>query len=127
MTKSEQLSSSSYNISVKENGKVTVCLIGKIDIETAPFILKKLLPEVKSKSCHSVTIDLNNVSYFDDFGALVLFELNKIALASNGKFNIINAHSKTKEILSIVNFDTDQKLTSLTRKDSSNKGEYHAH
>ena len=127
MTKSEQLSSSSYNISVKENGKVTVCLIGRIDIETAPSILKKLLPEVKSKSCHSVTIDLNNVSYFDDYGALVLFELNKIALAGNGKFNIINAHSKTKEILSIVNFDADQKLTSLTRKDSSNKGEYHVH
>lgn len=120
MTKLEQLSSSSYEISVKEKGKVIIFLIGRIDIETTPSILKKLLPEVKSKSPHSVTIDLSNVSYFDDFGALVLFELNKIPLAGNGKFNIINAHSKTKEILFIVNFDTDQKLTYLTRKDSSN-------
>lgn len=120
MTNSEQLSSSSYEISVKEKDKVIISLIGRFDIETAPSILKKLLPEVKSKSWHSIIIDLNNVSYFDDFGALFLFELKKIALAGNGKFNIINAHSKTKEILSIVNFDTDQKLTSLTRKDSSN-------
>jgi len=120
MTKFEQLSSGSYEISIKEKGKVIICLIGRIDVETTPSILKKLLPEVKSKSWRSVIIDLNNVSYFDDFGALVLFELKKIALAGNGKFNIINAHSKTKEILSIVNFDTDQKLTSLTRKDSSN-------
>lgn len=120
MTKLEQLSSSSYEISVKDKGNVIIFLIGRIDVETTPSILKKLLTEVKSKSPHSITIDLSNVSYFDDFGALVLFELKKIVLAGNGKFNIINAQSKTKEILSIVNFDTDQKLISLTRKDSSN-------
>ena len=117
MTKLEQLSSSSYEISVKDKGNVIIFLIGRIDVETTPSILKKLLTEVKSKSPHSITIDLSNVSYFDDFGALVLFELKKIVLAGNGKFNIINAQSKTKEILSIVNFDTDQKLISLKRKD----------
>ncbi len=127
MTKSEQLSSGSYDISIKDKGKIIIGLIGRIDVDTTPSILEKLLPEVKSKSLHNVTVDLKNVSYFDDFGALVLFELKKFALAATGEFNVINAHTKTKEILSIVNFDTDQKLTFLTRKDSSNKGEYHAH
>ena len=120
MTKLEQLSSGSYEISKKAKNKVIICLIGRIDVETTPPILKKLIPEVKSKSWHSVTVDLNKVSYFDDFGALVLFELKKIAFAGNGRFNIINAHSKTKDILSIVKFDTDQKITSLSGKDSSN-------
>jgi phospholipid/cholesterol/gamma-HCH transport system permease protein len=120
MAKLEQLSSGSYEISIKEKSKIVIYLVGRIDVETTPSILKKLLPEIKAITPHSLTIDLDQVSCFDDFGALILFELNKIALAENGKFDIINAHSKTKEILSIVKFDTDQKLASLTRKDSSN-------
>ncbi len=120
MAKLEQLSSGSYEISIKEKGKISICLIGRIDVETTPTILEKLLPEVKSHSFQSVIIDLHHVSYFDDFGALVVSELKKIALADSAKFSIINARSKTKEILSIVNFDTDEKIISLTKKDSSN-------
>lgn len=120
MPKLEQSSSGSYEISIKEKDKVIIFLNGRIDIVTTPSLLETLLSDVKSKSLHSITIDLHNVSYFDDFGALVLYELKKMALAANGKFNIINAHRKTEEILSIVNFDTDQKNASLKRKDSSN-------
>ncbi|MBT8356659.1 MAG: MlaE family lipid ABC transporter permease subunit [Desulfobacterales bacterium] len=120
MSKLEQSSSGSYEISIKEKDKLLICLIGRIDIVTTPSILKNLLFEVKSKSWHAITIDLNRVSYFDDFGALVLNEVKKLALATGSKFNIINADSKTENILSIVNLDTDQKNTSKTRKDSSN-------
>jgi len=120
MSKLEQSSSGSYEISIKEKDKVIIFLNGRIDIVTAPSLLEELLSDVKAKSLHSITIDLHNVSYFDDFGALVLYELKKVALAANGRFNIINAHRKTEEILSIVNFDTDKKNASLTRKDSSN-------
>ncbi|MDY6793388.1 MAG: MlaE family lipid ABC transporter permease subunit [Thermodesulfobacteriota bacterium] len=120
MTKLEQLSSGSYQISIKEKDHIVICLLGRIDVETTPSILKKLPDEVKAKSWRFVTIDLDQVSYFDDFGALILFELKKIVLAANGEFNLVHVHPNTKNILSIVNFDTEQKQTSLTSKDSSN-------
>jgi len=44
MTKLEQLSSGSYEISKKAKNKVIICLIGRIDVETTPPILKKNYP-----------------------------------------------------------------------------------
>lgn len=106
MTGVEKLSSPFYETSEKEPGEIIIHLKGRMDIETSASILKKLQSVVKSRLPLSLTIDLDRVSYLDDFGALVLLELKQKIIAQKGKFNYINANNKTKGILSIVNFNS---------------------
>jgi phospholipid/cholesterol/gamma-HCH transport system permease protein len=46
------------------------------------------------------------VTYFDDFGALVLVELRDTVTQEGGEFTLENVSEKIREILSILNFET---------------------
>ncbi|MBI4619693.1 MAG: MlaE family lipid ABC transporter permease subunit [Desulfobacterales bacterium] len=120
MARLENVSPCFYEISEKTEGEITILLKGKMDIETSASILKELCNVIKTKSPFSVTLDLGNVYYFDDFGALVLLELRQLIDEQKGKFNIINADSKANEILSLVNFHSNEKCVPPKRKRAVN-------
>ncbi|MBF0119251.1 MAG: MlaE family lipid ABC transporter permease subunit [Desulfobacterales bacterium] len=87
-----------------------------MDISTAPSLLAKLPRLIKSKKIPSLTINFSEVTYFDDYGALVLFELkNTIA---NLKF--INVSNNINDVLNIVNFNKIEKKPSLKKYRSFN-------
>jgi len=108
MMKSEQLSSRFYEISEKEKGKISILLKGKIDIKNSAHILKKLTPAIKGNTLSSLVIDLGEVNYLDDFGALVLLEIKHLAAEQKAKFNVINVKDKIKGMLSLVNFESHE-------------------
>jgi len=115
MTISKQHPLYSYEIKEKDNGDLMILFKGRIDIESSGFILKSLSPLIKSKT--SVTADLDNVTYFDDFGALLLFELKQL---TNGGFKVIHINEKIKAILSQVNFDALEKCVLVKKRRSVN-------
>lgn len=116
MAISENISSCFYEISEKTEGEITILLKGKMDIETSASILKELCNVIKTKSPFSIILDLGNVYYFDDFGALVLLQLRQLIDEQKGNFNIINADSKANEILSLVDFYSYEKCVPPKRR-----------
>ncbi len=115
MSTSKQHPFCSYEITEKDNGNIFILFKGRIDVETSGFLLKSLSPIVQSGA--SVTADLENITYFDDFGALLLFELKQLV---NGNFRIININEKAKAILSQVNFDALEKCVPIKKRRSVN-------
>jgi len=108
MTKSEQLSSRFYEISKKEKGEILILLKGKIDIKNSAHILKELTPAIKGNALSSLVIDLGEVDYLDDFGALVLLEIKQLVAEQKGKFNVVNVKDNIKGILSLVNLESHE-------------------
>ena len=106
MRASEKLSSRLCDVSENEKGEMRVQLNGSVDLKTSASILKQLHSKIKSKPPTSLTVDLDQVSYFDDFGALLLFELRNEMTTQNGSFKIVNVPDKAQDILSLVNFDS---------------------
>ena len=106
-----------YEIKEKEDRGISIHFNGRMDIETSGPILRELQVLIQKESPLSVTADLENVTYFDDFGAAVLFEIKKLVTAAKGRFNIVHTSSRAKEILSlIINFDSDEAHVPLRKR-----------
>ena len=58
-------------------GSVNVRLAGRIDTGNAAAVLARLAPEADDGATKSITVDLEQVAYLDDYGVLVLVELKK--------------------------------------------------
>ena len=63
-----------------------------------------------------LAVDLENVTYLDDFGTLVLVELRKIAVKGNGAFSLLNPGEKIREMLMFLRFDSLFKTVSFEKK-----------
>lgn len=109
-----------YEISEPTNGECVIHLKGSIDFENSASILAQLHLLVKSKSPATLVIDLENVTYFDDFGTLVLIELKNAMTEQDGRFQIVDHRGKAKDILNLVHFDTFEECALTERKRSEN-------
>ena len=109
-----------YEISEPNNGEFVIHLKGSIDLENSASILAQLHLLVKNKSPASLVIDLENVTYFDDFGTLVLIELKNAMTERAGRFQIVDHKGRAKDILDLVNFDTFEECAITERKRSEN-------
>jgi phospholipid/cholesterol/gamma-HCH transport system permease protein len=94
-----------YEIIQKDPGELIISLTGKIDMETAATLLLSLRTEINKKAPSSLTIDLKNVAYLDDFGVLVLLELKNETISRNGSFLYTGASERTEEILALTDFE----------------------
>lgn len=97
--------SSSYNILTSADRAMGIQLIGRIDHERAPALIKTLKSEISKHSPIKVTADLNRITYFDDFGVLVLGELRNFLGDLNIPFSLIQPPPKPGEVLALFNFD----------------------
>ena len=109
-----------YEISEPNNGEFVIHLKGSIDLENSASILAQLHLLVKNKSPASLAIDLENVTYFDDFGTLVLIELKNAMTERDGRFQIVDHKGRAKDILNLVDFDTFEECALTERKRSEN-------
>ena len=73
----------SYNLVVSADGAIGIQLVGRIDHRLANPLIKALKTELVSREPIKVTVDLNRISYFDDFGVLVLAETQADPLPIN--------------------------------------------
>jgi len=107
-----------YEISEPDNGEFVIHLKGSIDFENSASILAQLHLLVKNKSPASLAIDLENVTYFDDFGTLVLIELKNAMTERDGRFQIVDHKGRATDILNLVDFDTFEECALTERKRS---------
>jgi len=105
-----------YEISESDDGSTTLHIQGRLDASNAASMIEELSLLVKHRLHTSLTVDLEKLTYLDDFGALVLVELKKMIASGKGHFDLKNAGNKVKEILTILNFDSLEEKVSFTKK-----------
>ncbi len=108
--------SSFYDISTHKKGELVIHFKGRMDLKTSSVILSDLRAVIQSKSPDSLLLDLGQVSYFDDFGALVIVELKNMMSAQAGSFKIVDTNGHTKKILSLIDFEALEKDKLIKRK-----------
>lgn len=107
-----------YNISGDEHGVFTVHFHGKLDVRSSAGIIKELIPKINSLSLTSLTADLEDISYLDDFGLIVLIELKKAIENKNSSFSINDTRNMAENILSLKESDFDKSTISAKSKNS---------
>jgi phospholipid/cholesterol/gamma-HCH transport system permease protein len=97
--------SESYHILTSADGAMGIQLMGRIDHRRAAPLIKTLKYEITSRQPIKVTFDLNRITYFDDFGVLVLAEIRKFLQEGRIPFGMIQPPPRPGEVLALFNFD----------------------
>lgn len=90
-----------YELRENRPGELEIRFQGRLDRQNVPALLRELPPRIRDKDAHSVTADLGAVEYFDDFGALLIFSLQRTVAGKNGgRFTFTHAGEDIQAILS---------------------------
>ncbi len=85
-----------------------------LDVGVTARIFRELFPVIRGKRPAALTVDLQEVTRIDDYGALVLFELKH--LMTGRSFEIRNTGARAHEVLSQVDFDFHEKRVTSGRR-----------
>lgn len=98
----DQSSPCRYEVTEGEDKTVTVHLHGRMDSESAAPLLRDLLPRLKALAPPRLVVDLGEVKYLDDFGALVLAEIKRLMIEGKGSVVLSRESEGVKELLSLL-------------------------
>jgi phospholipid/cholesterol/gamma-HCH transport system permease protein len=118
MTTPDSLPSQSWSYAFSEtsDGALILDLQGKMDAANSPSILRTAFGVLQDRSFPSLTVDLEKVTYLDDFGALVLVQMRHMVVGKGADFHLINASADISQILSIVKFDSIEEKFAIAKK-----------
>jgi phospholipid/cholesterol/gamma-HCH transport system permease protein len=105
-----------HEVSETSTGGIILALKGSMDAANSASILRTSTHVLQDRSFPSLTINLENVTYLDDFGALVLVQLKQMAANKNADFHLMNASSDVSRMLSIVKFESLEDRFTVTGK-----------
>ena len=112
------LQSELWNCEVSESGAggMVLHLAGRMEAGNSAAILKTLDHILQKRSITSLVLDLEDVSYLDDFGALVLLELKHLAAKQQADFSLVNAKDSVSGILTLLKFESLDEKTLFAKK-----------
>jgi phospholipid/cholesterol/gamma-HCH transport system permease protein len=105
-----------FEISKNTQDGTTIRFHGRMDSSNAGSLMEDLSRYFSKNPPGNLTVDMENVTYLDDFGALVLVELRKIVVKGNGDFNLHHPGEKIREMLMFLRFDSLFKKVSFEKK-----------
>jgi phospholipid/cholesterol/gamma-HCH transport system permease protein len=120
MSETQDAKSCRYEISKSDDGAVTLHIQGRMDASTAAATIDGLKSILQPPLPPALTVDLEKVTYLDDFGALVLVELKNLMSRSKGQLHLKNADARVKQVLAILKYDSLGAPVKFTRKSRSN-------
>ncbi|MGD9227427.1 MAG: MlaE family lipid ABC transporter permease subunit [Desulfobacterales bacterium] len=120
MRNSEEFQSCRYEVSHADDGAVTLHIQGRMDAATAAETIAGIKSTLTPPLPAVLTVDLEKVTYLDDFGALVLVELKNLLAGQKSRLYLKNADQRVKEILSILKYDALGEPATLARKSPPN-------
>jgi phospholipid/cholesterol/gamma-HCH transport system permease protein len=94
-----------YKLMAGPEGAVGLQLKGRIDHSCAASLINSIKAEIEAQPPSKMTIDLHRVSYFDDFGVLILTELRTFLQKRGIAFSLIQPPPKAGEVLALFNFE----------------------
>lgn len=105
MTNAGRSDSKYFQLVASGDAAIGIQLIGRIDHHMAADLLKQLRAEIKARKPRHVTVDLNRVTYFDDYGVLVLTQIRNHLQEREIPFRLVQPPPRVAEILALSNFD----------------------
>ena len=85
----------------KENGKITVRLVGRLDTTTAPALEKMVREELSAGS--SLVFDLEKLEYVSSAGLRIFLIAQKL-MKGHGELKLINVAEPVFEIFEMTGF-----------------------
>ena len=86
---------------VKENGKLTVSVVGKVDTSTAPDLEKAVFDHLDGVT--ELVLDLNEMPYTSSAGLRTILKLQK-AMNQKGKMKVIHVCDEVMDIFELTGF-----------------------
>ncbi len=115
----KQADSFSCNFTDDGKGGLLLKITGSINTYNSGSFIKEVKGYLKTVPNSSITVDLEKVSYLDDYGVLVLSEIRDM-FPDDGAFKIINPGERASDILSIMDFDSIGKGSGKKTENPSN-------
>ena len=120
MDTSKTTESCRYDVLQNQDGSITINLQGRMDASNAGQLIKAVKSQMGNLSPTALTVNLEKVTYLDDFGALVLVELKKSMHDAQNAFCLTNARDNVSSVLSILNFAHLEQRAPLPPKPNPN-------
>jgi phospholipid/cholesterol/gamma-HCH transport system permease protein len=111
---------SSFQVDRQDDGSLVLAIRGRMDADRAGDMIRGARALLARGTPPSLTVDLGEVSYLDDFGSLVLLELREEMEAAKGGFYLKNASENVQRVLSVFQFDKARKEAVLGKKPKPN-------
>lgn len=108
-----------YDFTDTGKGEVLLNIAGNINSGNVSSFLKEIKKKISRDIPSSLAVDLENLTYMDDYGVLALSELRDM-LKDKNAFQIINAGEEITNILSLMDFSAIEGKTGKEKKSSSN-------
>ncbi len=105
MTDAVPAAEQAYQLVASKDGAIGIQFIGRIDHHVASGLLEELSAEIQIRKPTRVAVDLNRITYFDDYGVLVLSELRNQLHSIEIPFNLVQPPPKAAEVIALTNFD----------------------
>ena len=99
-----------------EDGGMVLHLWGRMDADRSSVLLRELDGFFAEAIPPSLVVELSKVTFLDDFGALVLIELKRFMMRTNGAFRLENPSGEIQEVLKTFQFENLEKEASLPKK-----------
>ena len=115
-----QTDASSFQINRRESGTLEIRLFGRMDRHTVTAFIEGMEQSVKKYDFTDIRVDLEGVSYFDDFGVLPLLNLRNRAAQNKAAFSLVHTSAKIDAILSLINFHEPRYCVEIKRKITPN-------
>ncbi|MBU4053830.1 MAG: MlaE family lipid ABC transporter permease subunit [Proteobacteria bacterium] len=104
MTTIGSASSPLFEMTHGPEGKITLHVSGRMDFESSSGLIASFSKIITQRSPQVLGLNLENVTYFDDYGALVIEELQETMKSIQGRLEVEDPREITKNILSYVGF-----------------------
>ncbi len=88
-----------YQLDAKADGRWILRLSGRLDIDTAPKNLRRLSAAIAKITPVALGINLSDVTYMDDYGALLISELRSMPVLRNARIEIDATSPAAAEIM----------------------------
>ena len=85
-----------YDITESGDGSVTLQIHGNLNASNSGSMIREIEPILQERLPASLTVDLKDVGYMDDYGVLVLAEMKEIIIKGRGGFHLRNAGEKSQ-------------------------------
>jgi len=94
-----------FDVAMDADGECRLRLAGRLDITTVSGIQQEVTAAVETRRPSRLRLDLEGVTYLDDFGALLLSRLRDNVVNQGGTVELLKVPGHVGQMLSLVNFN----------------------
>ena len=109
-----------YCFNQESPGKLTIHFKDRLDVSNAAPLTKEFNVLLRTNKPNSLVVDLETLSFLDDYGISVLVELKRTMGDRRGTFSLTNIPEKINDILSMHHFNVLGQQSISVHKTSTN-------